>query len=74
MKLRITLTFVMLLTTLVMTAQINKTAEIVVLQLSENGDFPNNSKLPVLLYKNVFGETVSPELIEKTFTKKGGNK
>ena len=37
-----------------MHAQSNKNAEIVTLQLEENGNFPNNSNLPVLLYKNVF--------------------
>ncbi|WP_073168388.1 cupin domain-containing protein [Tangfeifania diversioriginum] len=37
-----------------MNAQTNKNAEIVTLQLEENGNFPNNSNLPVLLYKNAF--------------------
>jgi uncharacterized protein YjlB len=35
-------------------AQINMNAEIKTLQLEENEFFPNNSELPVLLYKNVF--------------------
>lgn len=69
MKLRITLTLLLVFSTFIMNAQINGQAEIVVLQLSENGNFPNNLKLPVLLYKNVFGELVNPEQIENTFHK-----
>ncbi len=38
----------------IMDAQSNKNAEIVTLQFSENGNFPNNPELPVLLYKAVF--------------------
>lgn len=68
MKLRIALTFTLLLSTLIMNAQINKSAKIVVLQLNENGNFPNNPRLPALLYKNVFGDSVIPEQIEKSFT------
>lgn len=70
MKLRITLTFVLILTGLIMHAQINKSAEIVVLKLNENVNFPNNSRLPVLLYKNVFdfGNSHPAELIEITFS------
>ncbi|MGM0621226.1 MAG: hypothetical protein ACQETJ_09300 [Bacteroidota bacterium] len=37
-----------------MNAQTNKNTEFVTLQLEENDNFPNNSNLPVLLYKNVF--------------------
>ena len=37
-----------------MQAQINPSAEIKSLIFSENGNFPNNPNLPVLLYKNVF--------------------
>jgi uncharacterized protein YjlB len=71
MKLRITLTFVLIFTVIVMNAQINKSAEIVVLQLDENGDFPNNPQLPVLLYKNIFefGDSHPAELIESIFSK-----
>lgn len=70
MKLRIALTFVLIFTVMVMNAQINKSAEIIVLQLDENGNFPNNPQLPVLLYKNVFefGKSHPAELIEKTFS------
>lgn len=52
-----------------MHAQINKSAEIVVLQLNENGNFPNNSRLPVLVYKNVFdlGNSDRAEIIENIF-------
>ena len=52
-----------------MHAQIDNKAEIIVLQLNEKGNFPNNERLPVLLYKNVFGTTVSPAHIENTFSK-----
>lgn len=37
-----------------MQAQINNSAEIKTFLFSENGNFPNNPDLPVLLYKNVF--------------------
>lgn len=67
MKLRITLTFVGIIMASLIFAQPNKSAEIIVLQLNENENFPNNPTLPVLLYKNVFGESVSPVQIEKLF-------
>ena len=53
-----------------MTAQTNDTFELVTLQLSENGNFPNNGELPVLLYKNVFSfsETDPAATIEKAFS------
>ena len=53
-----------------MNAQTNKNAEIVILQLEENGNFPNNKNLPVLLYKNVFdfSEGDPAETIEKVFS------
>jgi uncharacterized protein YjlB len=37
-----------------MQGQINKTTAVRPLLLSENGNFPNNPKLPVLVYKQVF--------------------
>lgn len=37
-----------------MNTQINKNIKIDVLPLAENGLFPNNSELPVLIYKNIF--------------------
>ncbi|MFW5756999.1 MAG: hypothetical protein ACOCWK_10365 [Tangfeifania sp.] len=53
-----------------MNAQTNKNAEIITLHLNENGEFPNNPKLPVLLYKNVFdfSEGDPAAIIEKVFT------
>jgi len=54
MELRLILSVVLFLNLSSMNAQTNKNAEIVTLQLEENGNFPNNSNLPVLLYKNVF--------------------
>lgn len=39
------------------------------LTFAENNTFPNNPELPVLLYKNVFGSTVTPEFIEQIFSK-----
>jgi uncharacterized protein YjlB len=52
-----------------MQAQINSSAEIITLHFSDNGNFPNNPDLPVLLYKSVFdfsGNDPATE-IEKTF-------
>ncbi len=37
-----------------MDAQVNTNAQIVTLSLEQNGSFPNNPELPVLLYKNIF--------------------
>jgi uncharacterized protein YjlB len=54
MKLRLILIALFLLNLNSMNAQTNKNAEIVTLQLKENGNFPNNSNLPILLYKNAF--------------------
>jgi len=53
-----------------MNAQTNKNAEIITLQLEENGNFPNNPNLPVLLYKNVFDfpEGEPAALIEQVFS------
>jgi hypothetical protein len=53
-----------------MQAQINPSAEIKTILFSENGNFPNNPDLPVLLYKNVFdssGNDPATE-IEKAFS------
>ncbi|MFW6309728.1 MAG: hypothetical protein ACOC1D_01385, partial [Prolixibacteraceae bacterium] len=52
-----------------MNAQINKNTELRTLELSENGSFPNNPELPVLLYKNVFefDEGDPASTIEKIF-------
>jgi uncharacterized protein YjlB len=66
MKVRMILTIIFVFCMIQSNAQLNLKAELKKLQLEENGNFPNNSKLPVLLYKNVFGNNVSPELIEKT--------
>jgi uncharacterized protein YjlB len=67
--------FVLLVFTLqifnVMQAQINPPAEIKTLLFSENGNFPNNPELPVLLYKKVFefsGTDPATE-IEKVFAR-----
>jgi uncharacterized protein YjlB len=54
MELRLFLIIVFLLNLNNMNAQTNNNAEIVTLKIEENGNFPNNPKLPVLLYKNVF--------------------
>lgn len=54
-----------------MQAQINPSAEIKKLLFSENGNFPNNPDLEVLLYKNVFdfsGSDPAAE-IEKIFAR-----
>ncbi len=50
-------------------AQINMNSEMITIRFEENGDFPNNPKLPVLLYKNVFdfGQEDGPAVIEKVF-------
>lgn len=69
MKMRfiLILNLTLILTVNKMQAQINDKTEIITLQLAENGDFPNNAELPVLLYKNVFEfDTDNPaRLIEK---------
>lgn len=72
MKIRISLTIVISLLLLSpMSAQINEDAQLIVLQLKENGNFPNNQKLPVLLYKGVFhfNENKTAGLIEDVFIK-----
>src|SRR5690606_41645915 len=45
---------VFILTNNIMGAQINPEPQIVVLPLKENGFFPNNKTLPVLIYKQIF--------------------
>ncbi len=54
-----------------MNPQININPEIVVMPLAENGSFPNNPKLPALIYKGVFTFTDSnpASIVEKTFSK-----
>jgi len=70
MKLRLVLIVLVMINLNNMTAQTNDTFELVTLQLSENGNFPNNGELPVLLYKNVFSfsETDPAATIEKAFS------
>lgn len=69
MQLRITLTFAFILIVFMMSAQIDKSAKVVLLQLKENGNYPNNGELPVLLYKQVFefGNSNPTEVIENLF-------
>jgi len=54
MELRLILSVVLLLNVGSMNAQTNIKAEIVTLQLEENGNFPNNSNLPVLPLQKCF--------------------
>jgi len=54
MNLRIWLLVVFILCMIQTKAQINMNVEIKTLQLQGYDNFPNNPKLPVLLYKNVF--------------------
>ena len=70
MKLRFFLIAVSLLNMININAQINNKTELVILQLFENGNFPNNQKLPVLLYKHVFDfEDNNPaSVIEQKFS------
>lgn len=45
--------------------QINENPEILVLSVTENHVFPNNPKLPVIIYKQAFyGENLNPSFIE----------
>lgn len=69
MKLRICLSLLFFVSTLVMNAQNYSAVEILEIQLVENKTFPNNPQLPVLLYKNVFGKEVTPNEIEECFYK-----
>lgn len=51
-----------------MHAQTNDNFEIVVLEFRENENIPNNLKLPVLLYKNVFEVNINgASMIENVF-------
>lgn len=54
MDLRINLFIICIFWMMNTNAQVNMNAELITLQLSEKGNFPNNPALPVLLYKNVF--------------------
>ncbi len=58
-----------------MDAQTTKNTEIITLQLNENGNFPNNPKLPVLLYKKVFNfeEGDPATVIEKVLAENNWN-
>jgi uncharacterized protein YjlB len=72
MNLRISLTVIInLFIVCSMNAQINKNSKVVSIQFEENNNFPNNSTLPVLIYKNVFEfEDANPaQSIEKVFAK-----
>ncbi len=53
-----------------MNAQVNTNTEIIAIPLAENGFFPNNQELPVLIYKKIFEFLdMNPALtIEKVFT------
>ena len=71
MNLRKILTVIFIITAIQSNAQINMKAKVKTLQLMENGTYPNNPNLPVLLYKNVFdfdGEDPA-STIEKVFSK-----
>jgi uncharacterized protein YjlB len=67
MDLKLSLIVVLVVMMIQSNAQINEKAEVKTLYLKENGDFPNNPGLPVLLYKNVFDLTGSDPatIIEK---------
>lgn len=69
MNLKISLIVIFVFGMISTNAQINKKAKMETLKLEENGNFPNNPKLPVLVYKNVFdlsgGDPAST--IEKVF-------
>lgn len=54
MKVKQILTLIFIVTMIQSSAQINAETDVKKVQLEENGNFPNNPELPVLLYKNVF--------------------
>jgi uncharacterized protein YjlB len=70
MNLKITLIIIFVFGMINTNAQINKNAEMVTLSLTDNGNFPNNQELPVLVYKKVFDftEGESAATIEKVFS------
>jgi uncharacterized protein YjlB len=69
MELRFFLIALSLLSMNNLNAQTNNKTELVTIQFFENGNFPNNQNLPVLLYKNVYHfETNDPaSLVEQKF-------
>jgi uncharacterized protein YjlB len=70
MMLRLILSVLFISIADVMNAQINENPPIIALPFDENGLFPNNSELPVLLYKGVFNSEnadLAPE-IEKVLS------
>lgn len=69
MKSRLIILLLAVLSPVVINAQINKDAEMITLLLNENGNFPNNPRLQVLIYKNVYdfsGAADPASVIEKT--------
>ena len=71
MELRIRFMIILVVMMIQSNAQINKEAEVKILYLKENGNFPNNPNLQVLIYKNVFELSGSEpaSIIEKVFAK-----
>ena len=69
MNLKFSLIIILVVIMIQTNAQINKEAEVKTLYLKENGNFPNNPDLPVLIYKNVFDLAGSDPaaIIEKVF-------
>ncbi len=69
MNLKIALFFILISEMMNVYAQVNKNVELITLMLEENGNFPNNSKLPVLIYKHAFdfSENNPAETIEIIF-------
>lgn len=66
MNLKINLIALFILLIMNTSGQINSKAKIIALHLKENGNFPNNSQLPVLIYKQVFmKEKMQAEHVER---------